>query len=134
MLSVSDVEVELRASEGTCASDRTRQVQPDHALSRWAIDLLSNFTRERVEEIRETWVSRKSPRESVKERFSSSRAKWICCIHISPCFSSAVFDAVDSTGRAKLTDASQGSPILLGPQRPRVFHWARWRADGAIDR
>ncbi len=125
MLSVSDVEVELAASEGTVRRAIEReQVKPDHVVS-LGDRTYFYFTRERVEEIRETLGLPKVTAESVKERFLKFAGEMDMSASYKPVFLLAVMDSVDQHGRTKVADVVR---------KFRQFYEARKAAGLAVER
>jgi hypothetical protein len=107
MISVSDLEVSLAASEGIVkrAIDRGT-ISPDHTLV-IGERTYHYFNRERVEAIRITLGLPKVDEQSIKELFAGFVAEMDMASSYKPVMLLALLDNVDAHGKAKLSDVAR---------------------------
>ena len=106
MLSASDLEVELAASEGRIRSAVERElICPDHTLTLGERKYYY-FRRERIEEVRETLNLPRVDDASIRELFLDFVAKMDMSSSYKPVLLLAILDTVDERGHARLDDVA----------------------------
>ena len=108
MISVTELEVELAASEGFVrrAIDR-REVQPDHTLT-LGDRVYHYFRRDNIEKIREQLGLPKVEQHNIKDLFLRFVAEMDMSASYKPAMLLAILDCLDSHGRAKIADVVAG--------------------------
>jgi hypothetical protein len=105
MISVADLEVELAASEGVVRWAVERgEIRPDHTVT-LGERVYHYFSRERIEEVRETLGLPKVEAHNIKELFLGyADDKMDMSASYKPVLLLAMLDSVDSHGRAGLAE------------------------------
>jgi hypothetical protein len=104
MISVSDLEVELAAPEGTVRRGIERgEIRPDHSVT-LGERVYHYFSRERVDEVREALGLPKVEAHNIKELFLRYAGEMDMSASYKPVMLLAMLACVDSHGRAGLAD------------------------------
>ena len=114
MLSASDLEVELAASEGRVSRRPLNgaSIVPDHTLT-LGERTYYYFVPERTEEIRQTLGLPRVDDASIRELFLEFVARMDMSSSYKPVLLLAMLDKVDERGRARLEDVAQGSTRFI---------------------
>jgi superfamily II DNA or RNA helicase len=104
MISVSDLEVELAASEGVVRRALERgDLRPDHTVT-LGERIYHYFCRERIDEVRQALGLPKVEAHNIKDLFLRYAAEMDMSASYKPVMLLAMLDSVDCRGRARLED------------------------------